>query len=165
MAKRRDRRDGAMSDTNPIEAAVAAARAQARKARLTPAQMREAERRAAILAEQDERKRALREQDTARKLGRAAVRAVKPTLKALPHVDLYILKLMHKCERSEPYGGILTECRRLIPYVDELDPALLTRLTTALRDMLARSTRGAEGVTRALESGDGARRWRKRLSA
>jgi hypothetical protein len=87
----------------------------------------------------------------------AAASVAGPKSKGQPPVELYIAKLIAQCETAEPYGAILVACRRLLPFVDDLDRASAYRLAKALRAMLHRSAVGVNAVAAALESGSGRR--------
>jgi hypothetical protein len=138
-----------------VVSAAKAARVQAQRVGLAPAKVRQAERHAAHAAAREVRETSgFRARNEAAKMGADAVKAVTgPKTKALPLVEVYTDKLIRKVEVADPYAVILTECRRLIPFVDDLSPMLMKRLAKALREMLDRSSTGVDFVVRALEAG------------
>ena len=94
--------------------------------------------------------------DMAVTIGKNAAKRVaqKTGKKKTPQIELYTARLIHRCEQADPYDKILTECLRLIPFVDDLTPDLARKLAQALEDMLQRSGVRVQQVVRALRSGN-----------
>lgn len=139
--------------------AAKVARTSAIKANLSPAKVREAEKRAATEAAKEIKETSgFKARGLAKSIGTRAVKDVASgKAKAPPPVELYMAKLIEKCEKAEPYSDILTECRRLIPFVDDLNKAQSLRLAVALEAMLKRSAVGVVAVAKALRDGNAKR--------
>lgn len=139
-----------------VVSAVKAARRAAVKRKLDEPQIKRAEKRAADQAAKEVKETGgFRARNMAVGIGKAASEQVagkKP--KTLPMMEVYAARLIEKCNTSDPYGDILTECRRLIPYIDDLDVALARKLADALDGMLRRSTTGVQSVAKALRTGN-----------
>lgn len=141
-----------------VVGAARAARAAATKAGATPAKIRKAEVAAATdAAKQVVEQGGFRARDLSVEIGKAAARkVVEPKAKGLPQIEVYAARLIAKCERPKtPYSDILTDCRRLVPFVDDLDAKLARTVAAALETMLRRDAEGVRGVVVALRSGDG----------
>lgn len=149
-----------------VTVASRAARASAEKAGLPPSKVRQAEKRAAETAVREIKDSSgYRASQVAVGIGKAAVQAVlekKP--KSAPPVEVYIDKIIARCAVAEPYHQILTDCERLIPYIDDIDKARASRLASALEAMLKRTVYGVSSVCQALRSGN-RQRLRKALEA
>ena len=78
-----------------------------------------------------------------------------PKTKKVPTAEVYVGRLIRKYEVFDPYAQLLTECRRLIPFVDDIGPVLSKQLANALRDMFGRSSRGVQSLARSLETRKG----------
>jgi ParB-like chromosome segregation protein Spo0J len=140
-----------------ITDAARSARTHGEKAGLKPAQIREAEKKAARRAVdlvQESSGFKAREESVA--IGRQAVRAVagRSAKNHVPEIEFYAAKLIARCEKAEPYADILTDCYRLVPFIDDLTEPLARRLAKALAEMLGRSSTGVAGIVRALRSGN-----------
>lgn len=99
-------------------------------------------------------------EDGARRAGRdsadAVAHQVGKRVETLPTIQVYAKKLIAKCEGSTGrYDDVLKECRRLIPFVDEIDRGLAGKVADALVEMLKRDAEGVRNVAAALRSGRG----------
>jgi hypothetical protein len=147
--------------------AAKAARAEAQKLGLTPAKVRGAEVSAAkVAAKQVVESGGFKARDLSAGIGKSEARkAAEPKQKALPQIEVYAAKLIVKCEQvTTPYESILTQCRSLIPFVDDMDVKLARRVADALVEMLRRDAEAVRGVAAALRSSDG-KALRKALEA
>lgn len=139
-----------------VNIAVRAAGAAAVHAGLSPSKVREAKRRAADQTVKEiQDTSGFKARTTAVDIGKTAAREVAgPKTKKVPQIEVYTGRLIAKCEKVEPYAEILTECYRLVPFIDDLDEPLARRLAKALDAMLKRSTVGVEGIVKALRAGN-----------
>lgn len=95
----------------------------------------------------------------------AAKRAAAPKAKALPPIEVYAARLIAKCEKSiGRYDDILTECRRLTPFIEDLNKKLANQLADALLKMLKRDAEGVKNVVSALRAGRSAGRTKALLA-
>jgi ParB/Sulfiredoxin domain len=138
-----------------VTTAARAARVQGEKAGLTPHQVRESEKRAAATAVKEIKDTSgYKAQRNAVDIGKHAVASVVQKKKAVPQIEVYTARLIERCEKVEPYADILTECYRLVPFLEDLSPALARTLASALERMLKRSSGSVEPIIRALRSGN-----------
>lgn len=141
-----------------VVTAARAARVEAQKSGLTPAKVRVAEVAAAKeAAKQVTEAGGHKARDLGVSIGKAAAKKVaEPKARALPPIEVYAAKLIARCERSTGrYDDVLTECRRLTPFVDDIDKGLALRVADALLSMLKRDAEGVRAVVNALRSGNG----------
>jgi len=142
-----------------VTTAARSARTQAQKDHATPSQVRKAEQSAAVEAVKEIKKTtASQAQDQAVAIGKkAAATVVGKKPKKQPHVELYIKQLVAKIGKISPFGPILTEARRLVPFIDDIPKAARQDAATALRDMAKRSNKSVESLASALELGNSTR--------
>jgi hypothetical protein len=140
-----------------VVTAARAARIDAQERGLTPSKVRSAE----VAAAKEAAKHVTeagghKARVLAVSIGKAAAKkAAEPKLKTLPAIEVYALQLVAKCEKSTGrYEDILTECRRLVPYVNDLHRSLAVRMADALLAMLKRDAEGVRNVVNALRSVD-----------
>lgn len=139
-----------------VVTAARAARVQAVKAGMTPAKVHAAEKKAAAEAVREVKQiGGFKARDVAVGIAKKAVQDVAgPKAPKVQQVEIYLSKLIDVCEQAEPYAAILRDCRRLIPFVDDLQPASANRLASALEGMLKRGEVGVRSVAAALRSGN-----------
>lgn len=143
--------------TESIMRAAEAAGVEAVKQGLTPSKTIAAEKRAAE-AMADEIVAAnsnFKVRDMAVSLGKRAARDIaEKRKKKTPPIEVYTARLTQRAGKLEPYNKFLKECRRIVPFVDDLTPALARSLADALEAMLTRSEVKVRAVARALRSGN-----------
>src|ERR1043166_2815475 len=123
-----------------VPASAHAARRAGERAGLLPAQIKQAERDAALAAAAEVRdKTGFKARKEAKEIGRAgAAEGARPKAKVGPDVEVYIRRLCEKCDESAAYQTIVIECRRLIPFHDDLDPDQLHKLADSIERMIER---------------------------
>jgi hypothetical protein len=118
-----------------VTTAVHAARKASEEAHLSPTKTKQATKQAAMDAAQEVRETTTRKvRDEATRIGRqAAAKVAGPKVKVGQDVEIYIKKLINKCNSdAAEYHEVVTECRRLIPFVDDLDTDQLSRLAESI---------------------------------
>jgi hypothetical protein len=118
-------RDRSEVAVETVVTAARSARVQATKAGLSPAKVRTAEKRAAEAAVQEVSDTGgFKARDLATTIAQRSVREVAgPKQKVVPPIEVWTQKLIHRCQTIDPYADVLTDCRRLTPFIDDLTPA------------------------------------------
>ncbi len=92
--------------------------------------------------------------DEAAEIGRVAATTIKgKKRKSAPPVEFFIAKLVKRCSETILGSDILDDCRRLIPFVEDLDKQQVSQLVKAIDEMLDRGERGFRDIQKALKSG------------
>ena len=139
-----------------VNQAARTARVLSEKAGLPPTKVQQAERAAAKEAVQEiQDQSAFKARGLAVDIGKRAAASVKaPKEKKTPPIEIYTTNLIRRCETYIAYQEILTNARRLVPYLDALNPTLARQLATALEKMVERSGGGVSMLAKALRAGN-----------
>lgn len=141
--------------TDMITVAARSARVHAERANLKPAQIQKAERVAAMSAADTIREdSAFRARSDAVSIGAAAVREVAPKAKTQPPVEIYIAKLIDRWQWAHPAHEVLTDCRRLVPFIDDLQPAQARKLADVIETTYTRALTEVQRMAKTLRSGN-----------
>jgi ParB-like chromosome segregation protein Spo0J len=140
-----------------ITAAVNVARKAAEDAHLSPTQIRQAQKQAAMDAAQEVRENTgSKAREEAKRIGhQAAAKVAGPKVKGGPDVEEYIKKLINKCNLDVDHHDIVDECRRLIPFLDDLDPDQLSRLADSIENYADRQYRTLTDLAKTFRSSRG----------
>jgi hypothetical protein len=140
-----------------VRGAAYAARKAAEKANLTVHQIKQAEKQAAMNAALEIRESTgskIREE--AKRIGhQAAQKIAGPKVKVVPEVEDYIKNLIDKCNLDAEFSAIVIECRRLIPFLHDLDAGQLIRLAESIEKYANRQYRTLSDLAETFRSARG----------
>jgi hypothetical protein len=140
-----------------VRGAAHAARKAAEKANLTKHQIKQAEKQAAMDAALEVRESTgSKVREEAKRIGhQAAQKIAGPKVKVLPEVEDYIKNLIDKCNLDAEFSAIVVECRRLIPFLDDLDAGQLIRLAESIEKYANRQYRTLTDLAETFRSARG----------
>jgi ParB/Sulfiredoxin domain len=144
-----------------VVTATYAARRAAEKADLKPHQIKEAQRQAAMDAAKEVRENTgFKAREEAVHIGRqAASKIAGKKIKTGPDVEIYIRGLINKCNLgAAPYLEIVNECRRLVPFLDDISAEQLNRLAQSIENYAERQYRTLTDLAKTLRSSRGSDR-------
>jgi ParB-like chromosome segregation protein Spo0J len=140
-----------------VRGAAYAARKAAEKANLTKHQVKQAEKQAAMDAALEVRESTgSKVREEAKRIGhQAAQKIAGPKVKILPEVEDYIKDLIDKCNLDAEFSAVVIECRRLIPFLDDLDAGQLIRLAESIEKYANRQYRTLSDLAETFRSARG----------
>ncbi len=138
-----------------VVTAAKSARVQATRAGFKPSAVRRAETEAAQATAEDIRELGgTRARDLAVSQAKHAVKKILDKKPTLPRIEVYAGRIVEKCKKHAPNPyTILAECRNLIEFIDDLDPALSKKLAQALEEMNSRVTNQISSIVSSLRRG------------